>query len=186
MCRSGFVLLLCGTLAATSGLASSQALAESSRTVYGTVLQVDPIIEQVEVAQPQEECIEQPVTYREPAVYRSARRDRVPAVLGAIIGGVIGHHIGRHGHRDAATVAGAALGYASVRDAQYYDDGYYRGGREVTRYEQRCFERNEYHVEEQVTGYDVTYEYEGETYQTVTDYHPGDSIELLVEVRPAR
>ncbi len=166
------------------GLASPSA--EASGTVFGTVLQVDPIIERVDVPTASEECFEQPVRYREPPVYRSARHDRAPAILGAIVGGVIGNQFGRGGGRDVATAAGAALGYASVRDSQHYQGGYYRSGREYTRYEERCVVRNQYREEEQVTGYDVTYEYQGETYRTVTDYHPGDSIELIVDVRPAR
>lgn len=175
-----------GALLLTFSLASASVEAGGTRSAFGTVLQVDPIIERVDVPLETEECFEQPVRYREPPVYRSARHDRAPAVLGAIIGGVIGNQFGSGSGRDAATVAGAALGYASVRDSQHYQGGYYRSGREYTRYEQRCVVRNRYRAEEQVTGYEVTYEYQGETYRTVTDYHPGDSIELIVDVRPVR
>jgi len=176
---SGVLLLSLGVAAPVD--------ARSARSAYGDVIRVDPIIERVEVPMPREDCYSQPVTYREPVVYRTGhRRDRAPAVMGAIIGGAIGNQFGRGSGRDAATVAGAALGYAAVRDSQHHHGGYYSGSREVTRYEQRCDVRNVYRMEERVTGYDVTYEYRGETYRTVTDFHPGDQIELIVDVRPAR
>lgn len=186
MSRCVSLVLSASALLLALGLASSHVEARDTRSAFGTVLQVDPIIESVDVPIANEECFEQPVRYREPPRYRSARHDRAPAILGAIVGGVIGNQFGRGGGRDVATAAGAALGYASVRDSQHYQGGYYRDGREYTRYEQRCVVRNQYREEEQVTGYDVTYEYQGETYRTVTDYHPGDSIELIVDVRPVR
>jgi uncharacterized protein YcfJ len=37
---------------------------------------------------------------------------------------------------------------------------------------------------EQVVGYDVTYEYNGRTYSTRTDAHPGDRIQVAVSVAP--
>ncbi len=169
------------------GLAAAGASAGGTRYDTGTVLSVDPIIETIEVPVEREDCWREPVRYREPVVYRShyRERDRAPAVLGAIVGGVIGNQFGSGRGRDAATVAGAALGYAAVRDGQRHG-GYRYASREIVREEQRCAVRTDYDVEERVTGYEVTYLYRGETYRTTTDYHPGDRIELVVDVRPAR
>jgi uncharacterized protein YcfJ len=174
--------------AAVLGLGlAAPADARAPRAEFGQVVRVDPIIDRVEVPISREECWSQPVTYREPVVYRTHRsRDRAPAVMGAIVGGVIGNQFGSGSGRDAATVAGAALGYAAVRDSQRHGSHYYAGDRQVTRHEQRCEVRTSYRIEEQVTGYDVTYRYRGQTYRTVTDYHPGDRIELMVDVRPVR
>lgn len=179
------------TVVPVSGLAlvlvASAAVAGHPRSEYGTVVQVDPIIERVEYPVEREDCWREPVRYREPVVYRTGyrERDRAPALLGAIVGGVIGNQFGSGRGRDAATVAGAALGYAAVRDGQRHG-GYRYASREIVREERRCAVRTDYEVEERVTGYEVTYRYRGETYRTTTDYHPGDRIELVVDVRPAR
>jgi uncharacterized protein YcfJ len=152
---------------------------------YARVVRVDPIVDMVERPVSRDECWDERVTYREPPRYRSSR-DRAPAVLGGIVGGVIGNQFGSGNGRDAATVAGAALGYSLARDSQRRDGGYYSSGREYTRVEPRCTTRTEYERDEQVTGYEVTYRYRGRTYQTVTDYHPGDRIrvEVDMDVRP--
>jgi uncharacterized protein YcfJ len=152
---------------------------------YAEVLSVDPIIDVVNRPVARDECWEQPVTYREPVRYHG-RRDRTPALLAGIVGGVIGNQFGSGSGRDAATAAGAVLGYSMARDSQRRHGGYYSGGREYTSYEQRCATRTDYYRDEQVNGYDVTYRYNGRVYHTTTDYHPGDQIRVEVNVNPAR
>jgi uncharacterized protein YcfJ len=98
---------------------------------------------------------------------------------------VIGNQFGRGHGRDAATAAGALLGYSLARDSQRHH-GYYSGGREYRTYQQRCATRTEYYNDERVTGYDVSYRYNGRVYYTVTDYHPGDRIRVEVSVNAAR
>src|SRR5687768_37087 len=127
---------------------------------YAEVVSVDPIIDTASRPIRRDECWEEPVTYREPVRYHGGR-DRGSAVLAGIVGGVIGNQFG-HGHgRDAATAAGAMLGYSMARDSQRHYGGYYSGGRTYRTYEQRCATRTEYYRDEQVTGYDVTYRYNG-------------------------
>jgi uncharacterized protein YcfJ len=152
---------------------------------YARVIDVDPIIDVVDRPVRRDECWEQPVTYREPGYYRGGSRDRTPAVVAGIVGGVIGNQIGSGSGRDAATAAGALLGYTAARDSQRRNGGgYYTGGREYTTYEQRCTTRTDYVSDERVQAYDVTYKYRGRTYHTVTDYHPGDRIRVEVDVAP--
>ena len=153
---------------------------------YAEVVSVDPLIDRVDRPVYRDECWQEPVTYREPVRYEGRSRNHAPAVLGGIIGGLVGNQFG-HGHgRDAATVAGAALGYAAVRDTQRYNGGgYYAGGREYTSYEQRCATRTQYVSDERVNGYNVTYRYNGRLYTTVTDYHPGNEIRVRVDVSAA-
>lgn len=158
---------------------------------WGEVLSVEPIISTRHQPISRNECWSQPVVYREPARYyggdRYYERDRTPAVIGAIVGGALGNQFGSGRGRDAATLAGAALGYSAVRDSQRHRGGYYvSGGREYQVYEQRCAPRTEYVRDERVNGYDVTYRYRGEIYRTTTDYHPGDRIQVRVDVRPIR
>lgn len=156
---------------------------EPPQVEYADVLNVDPIITRVQRPVQRDQCWREPVTYREPVRTAGARNDRAPAVIGAIVGGVLGNQFGHGRGRDAATAAGALLGYHAVRDSQR---GYqYAGSREVTRYEERCATQTEYFEDERVTGYDVTYRYHGRVYHTVTDYHPGDRMRVEVDVRPA-
>lgn len=146
---------------------------------YGEVLEVQPIYRTSHYPTSQQVCRDEPVEYYE------AGRPRSPAgtVVGAIIGGVIGNHIGGHGrgyhrhhHRDASTAAGAAIGAAIGYNASR-DSGYVRRG-----YEQRCYQERGYESAQEVVGYDVTYRYRGEIYQTRTDQHPGDTIRVRVAV----
>ena len=148
---------------------------------YAEVISVDPIIDSGSRPVSRDECWREPVVVRERGYYRD--RDRGGAIFAGIVGGVIGNQFG-HGHgRDAATAAGALLGYNMARDSQRRYGGYY-GGRTYHTYEQRCATRTDYVRDERVTGYDVTYRYQGRTYHTVTDYHPGDRIRVEVNVSP--
>jgi len=150
---------------------------DSDRYVYAEVVRVDPIYARTSRPIQREECWSEPVRYRESGYYARRDRDRTPAILGAIVGGAIGNQFGSGSGRDAATVAGAALGYSAVRDSQRRD-GYYYGGREYSGYEQRCAVRTDYVADERITGYDVTYRYRGRLHHTTTDYYPGDRIRI--------
>lgn len=149
---------------------------------YGEVLEVQPIYRGVNTPASQQVCYDEPVEYYQPG------RPRSPAgtLVGAILGGVIGNQLGRGGRgyygdyrRDSATVAGAAIGGAIGFSASSGPTRVARG------YEQRCRVETTWQRAEQVAGYDVTYRYRGEIYQTRTDQHPGDSIRVRVAVEPA-
>lgn len=160
---------------------------DDGRYEWAEVLRVDPIISTYERPVHENQCYQQPVVYREPVRYHGGHRDRTPALLGAIVGGVVGSQFGSGSGRDAATAAGAILGYSAVRDDQRrYGATHVSGGRQYTRYEDRCTTRTRYVLEETVSGYDVTYRHLGKTYRTTTDYHPGDRIRVEVAVRPVR
>ncbi|MCK7592660.1 glycine zipper 2TM domain-containing protein [Pseudomarimonas salicorniae] len=184
--KSVLALATLGVMAASNAGATSYGRHHGpSGYDYAEVIRVDPIIERYQRPVQRDQCWREPVRYREPARYRHAREDRGPAVLGAIVGGVIGSQFGSGGGRDAATAAGAILGYQAVRnDQRRYGGGYYEGGREYVRYEERCRVNTEYFSEERVTGYDVTYRYNGQVFNTVTDYHPGDRLRVQVDIRP--
>lgn len=160
---------------------------EDGSYAWAEVVRVEPIISSIERPVSDRQCYQQPVAYREPVRYHHGRRDRAPAILGAIVGGVIGSQFGSGGGRDAATAAGALLGYQSVRDDQRRYGGHYAsGGHEYTRYETRCTSQSNYVQDDTVSGYEVTYRFRGQTYQTVTDYNPGERIQVEVDVRPVR
>jgi len=146
---------------------------------YGEVLEARPVHRTSHYPVTREVCRDEPVEYVE------ARRPRSPAgaIVGALIGGVIGHQLSHHGHgryrhhhhRNASTAAGAVLGAAVGYDASR--ETYVRRVSET-----RCWEERTYERADEVVGYDVTYRYRGEIYQTRTSTHPGDTIRVRVTV----
>lgn len=113
---------------------------------------------------------------------RSGKRSHTPTVVGAIIGGVIGNQFGGGSGKRAATVAGAALGGSIGRDAARRSAGpdEYR---EVTR--ETCQVQRTFAEESRISGYRVTYQYDGRIYRTHMNEHPGDRIRVRVDVSPA-
>jgi uncharacterized protein YcfJ len=175
---------------------------------WAQVVDVAPIITRARQPVHREQCWEQPVHQR--VVYddhRQRSRSSAAPVLGAIIGGVIGNQFGSGNGNTAMTVAGAALGHAIARDGQrrdyrynddrygydrygydryerYGHDPYARYGHDRVAYAQRCRTVTDYVRDERVMGYNVTYRYGGQAYQTRTDYHPGNRIRVRVDVTP--
>jgi len=155
-----------------------------SEYVYAPILEVAPIVREVTVTRPRQEC------WLETSVVPSdqPRRGQVGAVLaGGLIGGVIGHQIGHGSRNDAMTVLGTLVGSAVGSEAARNRDRYasHTGyGQEVTT--ERCEMVPEAYVEERIDGYRVTYEHFGRRYMTVMPEPPrGDRIRLRVTVESA-
>ncbi len=178
----------------TLAIASSGAFAgHDDQPEYDTarVVSVDPVIEYVDEPVTRDVCRNEPVERYEPR-YGSGYDDRRhrdnsgATLLGALVGGALGNTVGHGDGRRAATIAGALIGGAIANDGarrpRYRDEG----GRYHRSHEQRCETRTEYRQEERVVGYDVAYEYNGRVYHTQTDAHPGDSIEVEVQVAAVR
>jgi len=143
---------------------------------YATVVDVEPIVKYVRVSTPREACWDEQVPVREVG-YTSA----TPTIVGGILGGVIGRRVVRS-HRDWGTAAGALLGGSIGRDIynqRRQDSGYYMTTRT------HCTQLTDYHEEERIEGYRVTYRYKGETFTTRTDHDPGERIRIRVAVSPA-
>ena len=85
------------------------------------------------------------------------------AAVGAVTGGLIGSQIGRGNGHIAGAILGALGGAVLGNTAEAYNNGY---GGCATRYSRR------------VTGYDVTYEYQGRQYQTRTAQAPGQWLQV--------
>lgn len=143
---------------------------------HGEVLSATPVYRTVQRPVSEQVCWDQPVEH----YHRGQPRSAAGTLVGAVIGGVVGSQFGSGGGRRAATVAGAALGGGVGYDATR-SDGYVTRG-----YQQRCEVQRGWEQSQDVVGYDVTYRYQGEVYQTRTDYHPGDSIQVRVAVEPVR
>ncbi len=155
-----YQILIVGLL--FSGMSMAQRY--DNNVAYGKVIEARPVYERVSIPERQQVC-EQPR-------YREKRANTGGAILGGIIGGVLGNQIGGGSGRDAATAVGVITG-ATV------------GANQPSNRNQRsrCYTETRYREERQLTGYDVTYEYQGQWHDTFMTRHPGDRVRLAVDVQ---
>ncbi|MGY1459504.1 glycine zipper 2TM domain-containing protein [Luteimonas sp. A534] len=116
-------------------------------------------------------------------------RRMVATVVGGVVGAVLGSKVGGGSGRYATSAIGTMVG--GIAGREIYDasqrDRVDRHGRVTV-----CDPVPDRHASGRypddgyggVTEYDVTYEYGGRRYTTRTDYHPGDTIRVRVDVRP--
>ncbi len=183
------------TLVSASG-AFAQAYSDTAQVVSAR-----PIYERVNA--PRQECFNETVTIDSRTAsrgYQNAGYTPPPSnersvgagtILGAVIGGVVGHQFGgsRRG-RDHGTVAGVVAGGVLgnvIENSQPATAAYDPQPARVdyapeTRTVQRCQTVNE--TREQVSGYDVTYRYNGRDYQTRMAYDPGPTLNVRVSLAP--
>jgi len=152
---------------------------------YARVVSVEPIVERSRGPVDHEVCYDEPVDRYEPR-YTSRRDNGGATVLGAIIGGALGNTVGHGDGRKAATIAGAVIGGSIAHDNARRND-YDRGGYVVHDTETRCHTETSYDGGREVTGYTVTYRYDGRNYTTTLDHDPGERIRVNVDshVTPA-
>lgn len=105
-------------------------------------------------------------------------------LIGALIGGALGNQAGKGDGRKAATVGGAVIGglIGNKMDRNHDANGNYDQYRDNSGVVRRC--RMVSDNNGQVSGYNVTYRYAGQTYRSVTRYRPGRTIRVMVDVRP--
>ena len=151
------------------------AYTEGARFAWANVVAAEPVRQIVRIPVREEVCWDEQV-YHEV----SARRSATPKIFGAIIGGVIGNQFGGGSGRDIMTAAGAALGASVAADQQRLN----HPNRFYTSTERRCEMNTEWRREERIIGWDVTYEYQGDTYQARMQEAPGDRIRIRVDVQP--
>lgn len=150
---------------------------------YAKVLEAKPITQTVRVSSPQEECWQEEVVHED-----SKPRSATGAILGGIVGAAVGNELGhKKSNKRVGAVAGAILGSSIGHNASRNNErnSSHRGNHhQQVSVEERCRTFNNYHEEERVTGYNVLYRYNGDTYSTVTTKHPGDSLKLRVAITP--
>jgi uncharacterized protein YcfJ len=148
----------------------------NERFDYAKVISAEPIVREVRVSIPREECWDEDVP-----VYRSGYQSATPMILGGIIGGVVGNTMGKGHGKDAATVAGTILGGSVGRDIGHDRQ---RPSEYNTVRETRCRQVVDYREEERIEGYWLTYRYQGEDYVTRMQNEPGNRIRVRVTVQP--
>ena len=166
-----FPLVLFGL--AAPALASNYAA--TSYTDSARVVSSVPVYQTVN--QPQQQCWTESVTRYE------ERRSPSGAILGGITGGLVGNAIARGNGRPASTVVGVIIG-AAVGDHLANLD---RNGQLVTRPVQHCQTVDSY--QQVLTGYQVTYDYNGRYSTVMLPYDPGPRVPVAITIaapgRPA-
>lgn len=119
--------------------------------------------------------------------YRGSESGRTMAtVLGGVLGAVVGSQIGGGSARYATAAVGSMVG--GIAGQKVYEanqrDRYARQGSVTVCDPVPAGGDGYYSTDASVRAYDVTYEYAGRRYTTRTDYHPGDTIRVRVDVRP--
>lgn len=150
---------------------------------YADVIDVEPLVREVNVSDPRHECWQEEAHYRD-RYEASAGNTAGSMILGGLAGVVLGHQFGHGDDRDtnalAGGIIGTGLGYSLAnrlsRDAGYDDVGY----------EERCHTVDDYYTEERIDGYRVTYVYHRETFTKYLPYDPGERLRVRVDVDPAQ
>ena len=144
------------------------------------VVGVSPIYESVAYEVPVEECRMERVPHR-----RHHQASATGPLVGAIIGGAIGNAVGhKKRNKQVGTVVGALLGGSIGADVARRNREHHGAYARYSR-QQVCDVAYEVREEERLTGYDVRYEYAGETYRTRMDRDPGRYLRVRVSVSPA-
>lgn len=144
-----------------------------SSTAYARVVDVEPVYRYYTQTVQDTSCLQRNRQY-------TGHTNWAPAVLGAVIGGAVGHRVGdAQGDPDAAAIAGGLLGAAIGRDVAVRERESralsVRGPCQSVQRETRSREPVEYVV---------TYRYNGQVYRTHMDRHPGEWVELDVNINP--
>ncbi|MCG8671543.1 MAG: glycine zipper 2TM domain-containing protein [Pseudomonadales bacterium] len=144
---------------------------------YGTVLSASPITKIISYHEPRQQCWVETVERGGHQEYSATG-----TILGGVIGAAIGNRVGhKKRNKQVGAVAGALLGASIGNDISRRNAPRHGGYSEQV---EKCKVVNEYVEEEQVVGYKVSYRYQGETYTTRTQNHPGDTIKLKLSVTP--
>ena len=153
-----------------SGLAASTPGMASAFQDRAEVISSTPVYQSVN--DPRRECWNEPVGYE-----TTRRREYGGAVLGGLVGGLLGSQFGKGSGRTLGTAVGAATG-AIVGDN--IDNNGHQAVAGAPIYEQRCRQIDNW--SRQLTGYNVTYRYQGQTYAAFLPYDPGRTVRVNVNV----
>ena len=164
--------------AVMAGFLALPAMATDQYMDRGRVLSVSPQTERINV--PRQECRTEYQRQSVQEEYRDGSRSYTGSILGGIAGGLLGSTIGKGSGRVAAAAVGAGIG-AVAGDRIANRPNNVTTTRTVP--VQSCYQVDNWQTVN--TGYLVTYEYNGRTYTTVTNDHPGKFVDVNVAVSPS-
>ena len=171
--KSMRVSVLASALVAT--VFAAPVMAEDQYRDAARVLSVTPQTERVNM--PRQECRTE---YQQQSSRQDGDRSIAGALIGGVAGGLLGNTIGRGNGRIAAAAIGAGVG-ALAGDRIANQNNNVVTTRTVP--VQSCYQVDNWQTVN--SGYLVTYEYNGRTYSTVTNEHPGNLIDVSVAVSPS-
>ncbi len=179
--------LLALVVAAQFPMAAEAREPSSSYYVSAPVVSVDPITTRRTVEQPVRQCRVERTSYRESHRhdYERRRSDEdlfLPGLLGGIVGGLVGNQFGGGSGKKALTIVGALAGSSIARDAAR--NSHRNSYRDYPREREVCHTRYETEVVEDVTAYDVTYEYAGQYFEKRMSHDPGESVRIRIALEP--
>ncbi|SFC29528.1 glycine zipper 2TM domain-containing protein [Massilia yuzhufengensis] len=157
---------------AAMGLAALPLAQANDFEDFGRVVRVQPRVEQIRM--PRQECRTEYVQ-----VPVQQERGAGGGIVGGIVGGLLGNQVGSGSGRVAATAAGAIAG-AMVGDRAENANRPQGGVQEQAVRQCRTVDA----FESRTNGYDVTYEYRGQTYTSTMSRDPGNRVRLRVSVQP--
>ena len=171
-------------IASLSAVAISPAMAghkhhkQNRHTDFAKVTDVDPIYKTIKHQVPERSCWTE-TRYEPVDDYQSY----TPTVIGTLIGGAIGNEVGHSKtNKKVGAVVGGVLGATLARDWSHSRSGSSNRTRAVN--EEICETNYRSEFEERIVGYNVRYRYQGQTYHTRMDHHPGKRLKVAVHVSP--
>lgn len=150
------------------------AMATDQYSDTARVISATPQTERVNM--PRQECRTE---YQQQSYNYGGDRSIAGAVIGGIAGGLLGNTIGRGKGRIAAAAVGAGIG--AITGDRIGNQNNTTATRSVP--VQNCYQVDNWQTVN--AGYLVTYEYNGRSYTTVTNSHPGQYIDVNVAVSPS-
>ena len=143
----------------------------ADQPAYAQVISVVPVRDSKSASH--RECHDVEVARKAPV----KDKDKIAGTaIGAVVGGLVGNQVGGGRGRDLATVAGAVGGGIAGRKIQENQ----QDKRTVSSVEQRCRTVNDSSGSGAIVGYDIVYEYEGESHKARVIDDPGERIALPV------
>lgn len=161
-------IALATALVASTGVASA-----ASQFDTAGVISVVPVYGSMN--EPRKQCWYETVT-----TYQDAPRSYGGTLLGGVAGGLLGSTIGSGDGRVAAAAAGAAIGALAGNRVDERNSGSVAVPQQV----QRC--QNVDNFSQGITGYNVTYNYQGREYTEFMSHDPGPRVNIQIGVAGAQ
>lgn len=143
--------------------------AEQVQYAEAQVLSATPVYQQVQVARPRQEC--------QQVQTDNSGGHITGTLLGGALGGLVGTQFGKGSGNAAMTALGAVAGAVAGNSVAAQSDG---------RVQTQCQTINDYVMQRQANGYDVTYRYNGQVFHTHSAVDPGATIRVRVGVAPVQ
>jgi len=144
---------------------------------YAKVTSVEPVYRTVRINRPERECWDDERTVEHQ--HGGSSNKTAGGIVGGILGGVAGHQMGKGKGKTAATIVGTLLGNKIGRDMSDDNPGYTESHVDNRT---RCRTVNSSREEERLTGYRVSYRYQGREYDTFMSRRPGKRLRVRVNV----